>query len=284
MGILVPNQNAGKSAINDFNLQIRQQPWYQQWFASQGLNPNHVKLSRPQREQLKQVIIQHGAPPDAFQDMDIDPAGNLNSEHGFHSLPTWAKIVTAAAPVVAAHFVPGLGPLVDSALTLGGSTAGVGATAAGTAGTAAGAAGTAAGVAGVTAPAIVAGAGGGSFLTGATLASLAGTGASAVTGILGNRSAAHANEAATNAQLTASQQAAELEAKANADQLSFLKEQEAARKAEWEKTQALNLDQYNQALARLAPYRGIGLAGLANIGKASFAPAPGYVPGRMTGA
>lgn len=64
------------------------------------------------------------------------------------------------------------------------------------------------------------------------------------------------------AQTAAEKYAADLQAKSAAEQLAFLKEQEANRKAEFDKTQALNLDQYNQGQARLAPYRQMGQSAL----------------------
>lgn len=93
------------SSINDFNQAMRGEPWYQQFFASQGLDPNHVKLSKAQRSALEQLVLQEGGvPPDAFNDMMIDPAGNLNTEHGFASQPTWLKVLEIAGAGTAAAF------------------------------------------------------------------------------------------------------------------------------------------------------------------------------------
>jgi hypothetical protein len=86
------------------------------------------------------------------------------------------------------------------------------------------------------------------------------------------------SKALANQQGTAASQAAELEAKSAADQLAFLREQEATRKAEWEKTQAANLAMYNssygtanaqyqQRQENLAPYRGLGLGALGQMGR-----------------
>ena len=126
MATTVPNDKSTKDAINQWNLEMRQQPWYQEWFASQGLDPNNVKLSKQQREQLEQLAIANGAPKDAFDDMMIDPAGNLNTEHGFASLPTWAKIAIGAGAVAGGFFAA---PAVGSALGVGGGTAAPGAAA-----------------------------------------------------------------------------------------------------------------------------------------------------------
>jgi hypothetical protein len=112
------DDNMGDEEINQFNLHIRQQPWYQDWFRAQGLNPDKVKLSKQQRAQLEQLVIQNaGVNPDAFNDMMIDPAGNLNSEHGFASLPTWAKVAIGAAAAGGGYLAA---PYVGSALGMGG--------------------------------------------------------------------------------------------------------------------------------------------------------------------
>lgn len=134
----VPGDKSTKDAINQWNLEMRQQPWYQDWFHAQGLDANHVKLSKQQREQLEQLAIANGAPSDAFDDMMIDPAGNLNTEHGFASLPTWAKVAIGAGAVAGGFFAA---PAVGGALGIGGSSApaGITATATGSAGVGAGA-------------------------------------------------------------------------------------------------------------------------------------------------
>jgi hypothetical protein len=111
--LAVPSDKATKDAINQFNLEMRQQPWYQEWFQRQGLDPNKVKLSKPQREELEKLALANGAPPDAFDDMMIDPAGNLNTEHGFASLPTWAKIAIGAGAVAGGYFAA---PAIASAI------------------------------------------------------------------------------------------------------------------------------------------------------------------------
>lgn len=69
------------------------------------------------------------------------------------------------------------------------------------------------------------------------------------------------------AQTAAEKYAADLQAKSAAEQLAFLTSQEATRKAEFDKTQALNLDQYNQGQQRLAPYRQMGQNALSLFGR-----------------
>lgn len=108
-------RNSHDPRINDFNLQMRSQPWYQDWFRQQGLDPNKVKLSGGQRQQLQQLIVQKGGvPASAFDDMKIDPAGNLNTEHGFASQPTWLKALEIGGAATAGAFaMPGsIGSLV----------------------------------------------------------------------------------------------------------------------------------------------------------------------------
>jgi len=88
------------TSINQFNLQIRQQPWYQDWFRQRGLDPNRVQLDDRQREELKQLVeAQSGFKLPG--DMKIDPAGNLNEKGGWAGLPTGVKIAIIAGATVA---------------------------------------------------------------------------------------------------------------------------------------------------------------------------------------
>lgn len=121
--------NSHAASINDFNLQMRQQPWYQDFFTQRHLDPNKVHLSQGQRKELQDLILQRGGvPANAFNDMKIDPAGNLNTEHGFASQPTWLKALEiAAAGGAAAYFAPAIG-----ATMAGGGGSGVTGTVAGT--------------------------------------------------------------------------------------------------------------------------------------------------------
>jgi hypothetical protein len=87
------------TSINQFNLKIRTSPWYQEWFASKGLDPNKVQLDKKQREELKGLVEQQTG----FKfpgDMKIDPAGNLNEKGGWAGLPTGVKIALIAAAAV----------------------------------------------------------------------------------------------------------------------------------------------------------------------------------------
>lgn len=164
MGTSVPGDKSTKEAINQWNLEMRQQPWYQDWFHARGLDANHVKLSKGQREELERLAIANGAPKDAFDDMMIDPAGNLNTEHGFASLPTWAKIAIGAGAVAGGFFAaPAIAGAVGGGAGAGGGSAVGGITATGGGVGGIGAGGAAAGTAG--------GIGAGTLGTGAAAAS-----------------------------------------------------------------------------------------------------------------
>lgn len=93
---------------------------------------------------------------------------------------------------------------------------------------------------------------------------------------------------ATRAQVKASDRAAVLQSEAAKQQLDYLKGVEATRRSEWEKTQALNLDQYNQYQQRLEPWRRVGTEAVTRVGDlirpgsgASYLPPPTqYLPAR----
>lgn len=262
-----------KSAINSFNLQMRNQPWYQDWFRRQGLNPDQVSLSKAQRASLEQEVLAHGAPTNLFNDLMIDPAGNVNSEHGFASQPTWLKALEVAAPVAgAAIFAPGsLGALAN----VGGGAGAPAAT------TAAGAG---------------AGAGAGAFSLGNLAMGLAGPVIGAATNIYGARASAAAGRDASAAQIAAANTSAAAQAKATADALKFQEDQLAEQKRQFDATQAQNYGLYQdetaynrgvqarsealtrdqiayqreqeaQRRARLLPYSNAGLGALAQVGQ-----------------
>jgi hypothetical protein len=91
--------NKQNSPVDLTNAFIRQQPWYQQFFAQRGLNPNKVKLSDSQRKQLAGVLKEHGLDLSNTDGMNIDPSGNVNDPHGWASQPSWLKAVEIAATV-----------------------------------------------------------------------------------------------------------------------------------------------------------------------------------------
>lgn len=86
----------------------------------------------------------------------------------------------------------------------------------------------------------------------------ASTAATVGVGMYGASKQAGAARQATAATTSSNNRAAELEAQSARESLAFLKSQEAARQAEHTRTEALNLDQYNQQGARLQPYRTLG--------------------------
>lgn len=127
--------------INQFNLTMRSQPWYQEFFRSRGLNPNQVHLTDQQRAELSQEAAKNGAP--LPKNLIIDPAGNLNQHGGWAGQPTWLKALEIGAPLAVTGFgLAGMGPL-GGAIGLGGGSAATTGAAAGAAGASgAGAAGT----------------------------------------------------------------------------------------------------------------------------------------------
>jgi Ni/Co efflux regulator RcnB len=89
---------------------------------------------------------------------------------------------------------------------------------------------------------------------------------------------ARAARKAAEIQSAASTRAAELQTNAataaagtagasNDATLKFEQQKEAERKAEWERVQALNLEQFNADLARRQPYMDKGLGALAQMGQ-----------------
>lgn len=93
----MPKTNiSDKNERNQLNAILWQQPWYQEWFASQGIDKGgKVKLSDQQRKQLQALVVQNGFldPSDGH----IDPAGNVSDFHGWKGLPTAAKIAIIGA-------------------------------------------------------------------------------------------------------------------------------------------------------------------------------------------
>ena len=85
-----------KNARNQLNATLWAQPWYQEWFASKGINKGgKVNLNDQERKELQQLVVQNGFldPSDGH----IDPAGNVSDFHGWKGLPTAAKIAIGAA-------------------------------------------------------------------------------------------------------------------------------------------------------------------------------------------
>lgn len=105
----------------------------------------------------------------------------------------------------------------------------------------------------------------------------------AIAAVYSAKKQSSAAKQANSAQVTASNKAADIEAQAAREALAFQKEQEATRKAEFEKAEALNFQQYQEQLARMVPYRNVGLAALGGLGRVPDASAgQRLAPGRMT--
>lgn len=100
------HQGTGEDELNQINLEMRQSPWYQDWFSSQGLNPNKVKLNDNQRNDLMNLAMQQGY--ELGDRMKVDEAGNFNQKGGFAGMPTAAKWAIGAAPVAGAMLIPGV--------------------------------------------------------------------------------------------------------------------------------------------------------------------------------
>lgn len=235
---------------NAINIRMRQQPWYQQWFQAQRLDPNRVKLSGAQRQALAHVAAQNGMPLGDGQ--IIDPAGNVNTHHGFAGQPTWLKALEIggaaaaggyfAAPALFGAAAPSVAPAVaTSAAPVAG--AGVGA---GTAATTA-----------------ASGFGFGKALT-ALAPQLINTG----TQLVGAKMGANANN-----------HAADVQAQAARDALEYTKTHDATQRQDFLDTQNRNFGLYQEAQARLDPYRAYGLRSLAQMGRAI--PGVGSLASRM---
>ena len=141
MAATLPPGIGSPEQINQANIFMREQPWYQQLLQSWGQNPNSVNLSDNQQQQVLTAARNHGIGiSDRFE---IDPSGNIR-EQG-HKL----RDVLLAGGLAAGALTGG------AALGLfGGAAEGAGAAGAAGAGAAegagaAGAAGTAAGLGGV---------------------------------------------------------------------------------------------------------------------------------------
>jgi hypothetical protein len=110
--------------------------------------------------------------------------------------------------------------------------------------------------------------------TAAAIALGVGAASSAASAVAQSRAARKAAEiqaaAATRAaelQTTAATAAAGTAGASNDATLTFEREKEAERKAEWERVQRLNLEQFNADLARRQPYMDKGLGALTQMGQ-----------------
>lgn len=118
--------------LDAFNDQLRASSAWQTWMRARfgtdpdGATKRAVRLSDRQRKELRQYLAQNGVTlPDG---MEVDPAGNVNQNHGFgKQLKKWGPIAAGAA--VTAFGIPGLMPgLIGGGGTAAGSTATLGST------------------------------------------------------------------------------------------------------------------------------------------------------------
>lgn len=131
-----PTRKTGEDQLNEFNIVLRSQPWYQEWFAQRGLNPNKVKLSRGQQAELENLMARNGMRVQGG--MHIDQAGNLNQKNRL------VRNTAIAAGIAAGGYfaAPAIASAMGGASIGGGATAGVGAGVGAGGGTAAAAGGT----------------------------------------------------------------------------------------------------------------------------------------------
>lgn len=258
-----------ESEINSLNRLMRGQPWYQAFFASRGLNPNRVQLSKDQRNALRSLASQNGF--DLGSGMTFDPAGNINQQGGYAGLPGWAKAAIIGGAALTGAGAAGFGPL-SGILGLGGSSAPAAGVAAGGVTPAVGGfsavpAATAAAGGGMGSVGSLLGLGGGGFSVSDIVRSVAGPGISGVTGLLATRSQNRAMDRATDAQVQAAREAADLQARSAADQLAFARAEADRQQQNYRETQDRNFGLYQAAQARLAPYRRLGESAIAAFGR-----------------
>lgn len=239
-----PTRQAGPDAINQFNAYLKQQPWYQQFFVNRGINPQAVKLSRGQQAELERLMALHGVP--IGSGTTIDDAGNVNEKNRL------SRAAIIAAPIAASMLIPGVR---EAVLSHAGSLFGAGGGSAPSGGiTAAGnfAASQAPGYAalGQAAPAIAKGASRG-FGIGKVLTA-------AAPAIVNAGASIYATKAATGA----NREAAQIQAQAARDALDYTKTHDAQQRQDYLDTQNRNFALFQEAQARMDPYRQFGRASL----------------------
>src|SRR3990167_6189488 len=77
----MPTPTREGQSLNQFNDQLRAHPEYRSFLQSMGVNPDAaVRLSSQQRTQAEQFV--RSKFPDLPGKFQIDPAGNVNTDHG----------------------------------------------------------------------------------------------------------------------------------------------------------------------------------------------------------
>lgn len=146
-----PNRQTSEQQLNEFNIWMRSQPWFQQWHQQRGLNPSgngNRKLSRAEQSELENLMRQNGVNLDGG--MHIDSGGSLNQKNRLGRNIAIGAAATGAA--LTGFGLAGMGPLsgLGGAAGVGAGGTGAGLNAAGTFAAGAGAPGAAGGL-GVTA-------------------------------------------------------------------------------------------------------------------------------------
>ena len=73
---VLPPGIGSDAEVNQANTYDREQQWYQQFLKAQGQDPNHIQLSDKQREELMNLIRQHGV--EFSSHFEIDQSGNIH--------------------------------------------------------------------------------------------------------------------------------------------------------------------------------------------------------------
>lgn len=127
-----PTRSTSERDLNQFNITLRSQPWFQQWHQQRGLSPSgngNRHLSREEQSQLEQLMARNGMP--VPNGMHIDSGGSLNQKN---RLGRNVAIGAAATGLALTGFgMAGMGPL-SGAFGAGAGAAGAGAGAAGASG------------------------------------------------------------------------------------------------------------------------------------------------------
>lgn len=225
---------------------LREQPWYQQQLRTWGYDPSRidsngnlagVKFTDAQKDQLLNLARQKGIGiSDRYR---IDENGQI-AEDDSH----WLRNTLIGAGLVGAHFVPVVGPLLDSALLHAGHgiASGLGA-----AGHGLGTAFNVGGGAGATAAGETGMAGGSSALTSFFNSPLAGSGVQGAFQYAGGKKQADAAENAARMQIEGYNHAADLQKQSSDATLAFQRQQA---QNDYENKARTDWANYNQYAAR----------------------------------
>ncbi len=106
------NKQADERKLNEFNIQMRQQPWFQEFMRARGLDPSGLgnrKLSGQEQDALEVLVAKHYFGGRIPEGMTIDSGSSLNQKGGWAGMPTWAKVAIGAGVTAAtAGLVPGV--------------------------------------------------------------------------------------------------------------------------------------------------------------------------------